>query len=361
MKAWLAKRRILVAMLALTLTVTLSSTTVSAQDEEFSTDFDRERCTFTSAGTNPYFPLWPGYALKLEGEEEDAGETIEIEAIITILSQTKLVDGVLTRVVEERESEDGELVEVSRNFMALCRETGDVWYFGEEVDDYEDGQIVGHGGAWLAGVNGAQPGIIMLGNPVIGARYYQEIAPGVAEDRGEVVGFEDEATVPAGTFERILNIVDTSGLDPGSEGDEKLYAHGVGNIVDEVLELTEITPPPCQPDETTHCLNNGRFRVEAEWGDFEGGEGSAGAILPSDDSGEFWFFSPNNTELLVKVINACNPAVGNRYWVFAAGLTNVEVTLTVTDTKTAQVNVYSNDLGSDFEPVLDTAAFATCP
>ena len=331
-----------------------------APAQEFTTDFDRERCTFATTGSNPYFPLWPGYALLLEGEEEDDGEIVEVEALITVTSDTELVDGVLTRVVEERESEDGELVEVSRNFMAHCRETGDVWYFGEDVDDYEDGEIVGHEGVWRAGVAGALPGLIMPGTPILGARFQQELAPGVAEDRGEVTALGDTVTVEAGTFENVLGILDTDALDP-DEGDLKLYAHGVGIIADEDLELTEITEPPCLPDETTHCLSNGRFRVTAEWADAQGNDGAGTAILPSADSGEFWFFDAGNTELLVKVLDLCENPQFQNFWVFAAGLTDVEVTLTVTDTQSGQVKVYGNDLGVPFAPVLDTAAFATCP
>ena len=331
-----------------------------ASAQEFTEVFDRDRCTFATTGSNPYFPLWPGYSLVLEGEEEDEGETVEVSAVLTVTADTELVDGVLTRVFEERESEDGELVEVSRNFVAYCRETGDVWYFGEDVDDYEDGEIVSSEGEWRAGVDGATPGILMPGNPLLGARYFQEVAPGVALDRGEVLSRDEVLEVPVGLFEGVLLIEDTDALDPG-KADPKYYAPGVGNIKDEDLELVEIVPPPCQPTDTTLCLANGRFRVSAAWRDFEGEQGAGMTQLPTDDSGSFWFFSPENTELLVKVLDACNLPDFNNFWVFAGGLTNVEVILTVTDTQTGQFRVYENDLGEDFQPVLDTAAFDGCP
>ena len=348
-------------IVGLALGLLLSAAGALAHDPPFTGDFDRARCTFTSTGSNPYFPLWPGHSLLLQGEEDNDGELVEIEVEINVLAATELVDGVLTRVWEERESEDGELVEVSRNFMALCRETGDVWYFGEDVDDYEDGEIIGHGGSWRAGVAGALPGIIMPGTPLLGARFQEELAPGVAEDRGEVTEVGGEAEVPAGTFEGVLSILDTNALDPGAPGDLKRYAPGVGLIVDEVMELVEVTPPPCQPDAATHCLQNGRFRVTVEWETNQGASGDGHAILPSADSGEFWFFNPSNTELLVKVLNACGLPEFESYWVFAAGLTNVEVTLTVTDTRTGTTKVYTNPQGRAFPPVLDTGAFATCP
>jgi hypothetical protein len=334
---------------------------LSFAQESFTSEFDRGRCTFMTTGGNPYFPLWPGYKLRLEGEEEDEGETIDVAAEVTVLADTELVDGVLTRVVEEREWEDDELVEVSRNFVAMCRETGDVWYFGEDVDDYEDGEIVGHEGGWRSGINGAQPGVLMLGSPILGARYMQENAPGIAEDRAEVVGMGGEpVTVPAGTFERTLTTEDTNPLSP-DEADEKIFAHGVGNIVDEELELVEITPPPCQPDQTTHCLSNGRFRATLEWESSDGQAQAGRAILPTDDGGAFSFFGPNNPEVILKVLDACEVPGFGSVWVFAGGLTNVGVTLTIEDTRSGEMKVYQNAAGGAFAPVLDTSAFTACP
>jgi hypothetical protein len=353
-----AKRYLFICATALGCALCLA-TSAGAQGPEFSDDFGRDRCTFTSAGSNPYFPLWPGYALLLEGtEEDDEGQLVEVASLATVLLETEVVDGVRTRVFEEREWEDDELVEVSRNYLAFCRETGDVWYFGEDVDDYEDGQVVGHGGAWRAGVNGAEPGILMPGSPILGARYYEEIAPGIAFDRAEIVAMGNEVTVPAGTYTDTLETVGTNPLDPGSE-DHKVYARGVGVIVDEALQLVEVTAPACQPDARTLCLNDGRFQVRADWEDPSGNEGDGTAILPSDDSGEFWFFGADNTELVVKVLDGC--AINESYWVFAAGLTDVAVTIEVTDTSTGQLREYDNPLGTGFVPILDTSAFATCP
>jgi hypothetical protein len=217
----------------------------------FTTDFRPEDCTWRSRGTqNPYFSLRPGYQLTLVGEEEDDdGDLVEIEAVITVLRETQRITftapsgdlvSLKTRVVEERESEDGELVEVSRNFFAVCRETGDVFYFGEDVDDYEDGEIVSHEGAWRAGVDGAQPGIIMPGRFLLGSKYFQEIAPGVAMDRGRNVDMGIEIDTPAGTFDGCVAVLDSTTLDPDAEGDLKIYCHGIGIVMDEVLELVDL-------------------------------------------------------------------------------------------------------------------------
>ncbi len=331
-----------------------------AQDDEFTDEFNREGCTFTSTGNNPYFPLTPGYVLDYEGQEEDdEGELVDIALTITITADTELVDGVMTRVLEEVESEDGELVEVSRNFIAMCRETGDLWYFGEDVDDYEDGEIVGHEGAWRAGQNGAAPGIFLLGTQILGARYFQEVAPGIALDLAEVISLDEQLIVPAGTFEDLLFIEEGSGLEPDAES-SKWYAHGIGLVKDDDLDLIGITPPPCQPGATTHCLADGRFKVEVAWQRANGNEGLGNALLGNNSSGEFWFFGSDNTELLVKVLDACDGTF-NSFWVFAAGLTNVGVTLTVTDTQSGQIREYENLIGADYQPVLDTQAFQTCP
>jgi hypothetical protein len=94
------------------------------------TDPPLENCNFASTGKNDYFILEPGYQIILEGEEDGK----ELQLIMTVLNETKIVDGVETRVVEERETEGGNLVEVSRNFFAICSPTNNAIYFGEEVD-----------------------------------------------------------------------------------------------------------------------------------------------------------------------------------------------------------------------------------
>lgn len=186
---------------------------------------------------NTYYPLPVGRVWVLDGDDD--GTLVRVE--ISVLNATEVVAGVTTRVVEEREFEDGELIEVSRNFFAQAPD-GTVCYFGEDVDDFEDGEIVGHGGAWRAGVGANLPGIIMPGNPEAGQVYAQEAAPGVAEDMAEIEAIGESVTVPAGTFDNVLRSVDFSPLSPGEE-DVKLYAPGVGIIVDEVIELISVAPP----------------------------------------------------------------------------------------------------------------------
>ena len=226
-------------------------------DGEFTTDFRLDKCRFVSWGNNPYFKLWPGYQLVLEGiepSEVEGEEGEDVRVVITVLWDTEVINlrnqgigRVRTRVVEEREWVDDELVEVSRNFFARCKQTDAVYYFGEDVDNYEDGKIVNHDGAWRAGVDGAKPGLIIPGTFLLGSKYFQEIAPdNDAVDRGE--NTEMGVTVDteeAGTFKNCVVVVDTNpaegncGIVEGDEGDEKIYCPGVGLVVDEELELVE--------------------------------------------------------------------------------------------------------------------------
>jgi hypothetical protein len=117
---------------------------------------------------------------------------------------------------------------------------------------------------------------------------------------------------------------------------------------------------PCVPGTNTLCLLDDRFRVETTWRTPQGATGLGTGVELTPDTGYFWFFNANNVEMVVKVLDACNPPF-NRFWVFAGGLTNVEVRLTVTDTDSGAVQVYTNPLRTPFQPIQDTEAFATCP
>ena len=194
----------------------------------FVDDFHVDRGTLSATGRNPYYILEPGYRLSYAGGGN--------ELIIMVLDKTELVDGVTTRVVEERETRGGGLVEVSRNFYAIDPATKNVYYFGEDVDDYAGGRIVGHGGAWRSGSAGARFGLMMPGEPSVGAKHYQEIAPDVAMDRAEIVSNAETIQVPAGALDRVLKVRETSPLEQSSGGD-KYYAPGIGLVVDGGLAL----------------------------------------------------------------------------------------------------------------------------
>jgi hypothetical protein len=175
-----------------------------------------------TTGRNPYFILEPGYQLYFESP--DKKETLTI----TVLDETKKVGGIETRMVEEREIEDGKVRELSRNYFAICRRSNSVYYFGEDA-----------GGAWLHGEKGARYGLMMPGTPLVGSRFYQEIAPGAAMDRTEIVSVTEKYETPAGKFEKVLKTLETTPLDPKEQA-FKHYAPGVGLIQDGNLKLVKI-------------------------------------------------------------------------------------------------------------------------
>ncbi len=148
-----------------------------------------------------------------------------------------------------------------------------------------------------------------------------------------------------------------TGCDP-TTGTPIVVAPG-GFVTGIDFELTPVSAT-CTPSDTELCLSNGRFRVEATWEDQQMTTGDGQSVALTDDTGYFWFFDDSNVELVVKVLDACVDPF-NRFWVFAGGLTDVAVELTVTDTVSGEVKTYNNALGSAFEPITDTDAFATCP
>ncbi|HEV7504259.1 MAG TPA: trypsin-like serine protease [Thermoanaerobaculia bacterium] len=133
---------------------------------------------------------------------------------------------------------------------------------------------------------------------------------------------------------------------------------GAFQVTASLIGQATVAPSLCIPGPTTLCLNGGRFKVE---GTFNTGtqQGQAQAIKLTDETGYFWFFSNTNVEMVIKVLNAC--PLSQTFWVFAGGLTNVQTTITVTDSNTGVVKTYSNPQGAAFQPVQDTSAFATCP
>ena len=190
---------------------------------------------FTADVDNPFLPLMVGSVYVLTGEEDGA----ELRVARTVLDETEQVAGITTRVLQEREEEDGEVVEISRNFIAQARD-GTVCYFGEDVDIYEGGEIVAHDGAWRAGEGDNQPGILMPAEPELGMSYAQEIAiDSDAWDHASHVAEGARITVPAGTYEDTIQTIEWTPIEP-TDISRKAYARGIGMIVDDVLTLDTI-------------------------------------------------------------------------------------------------------------------------
>ena len=203
---------------------------VQAKKESWRETFNVDRADLSPTGNNAYIPIQPGTVLKLAAGKD--------RLTVSVLSETKTVDGVTVGVLEEREEKDGKLIEVSRNFFATDRKTSDVYYFGEDVDNYKDGKIINHDSEWQAGKKGARFGLMIPGKPKAGDRYYQEIAPKVAMDRVEIVSVDETVKTPAGTFHHCVHLRETTPLDP--DVSHKYYAPGVGMIKDDEFELVEM-------------------------------------------------------------------------------------------------------------------------
>jgi hypothetical protein len=126
-----------------------------------------------------------------------------------------------------------------------------------------------------------------------------------------------------------------------------------------VTSLTTLPDPATLCKAPLVCFTQGRFSVAATWKTSTGQSGNANIVRLTDESGYMWFFNPSNVEVVFKVIDACS-ASAPQYWFFAGGLTNIQVTLTVTDTRTGAIKTYTNPQNTAFLPIQDVAAFANC-
>jgi hypothetical protein len=175
---------------------------------------------------NPYLGFERGKTFRYEGETEDGLETIVVE----VTNDTKTILGLATTVVRDRVYLEGDLIEDTFDWYAQDID-GNVWYFGEDSKEIENGVVVSTEGSWEAGVDGAMPGIIMLAEPVIGTTYQQEFAEDVAEDMAKVLSLTKEVGVPYGTFEGCLMTMEWSPLSPGAR-EFKYYAPGVRLVLE---------------------------------------------------------------------------------------------------------------------------------
>jgi len=212
-------------------------TRADPKSEPWRESFTVDTRTLATVGESRYFILRPGYRLTLEGREH--GEPVRL--VITVLDETRQVGDVETRVVEERETSGDTPLEVSRNYFAIDNRTGDVYYFGEDVDTYKNGRVSGHEGGWHHGSDRARFGLALPGEATLGSRYYQEQAPGVAMDRAEVVSLTERIATPAGVFETCLKTKESSPLEPLAK-EYKVYAPGVGLVKDGSLMLVSYGP-----------------------------------------------------------------------------------------------------------------------
>ncbi len=180
---------------------------------------------FTTKIDNPFFSMPVGKKMIYEARTEDGLERIET----TITGETHRIMGVETLVYLDREYLDGELVEETKDFIAQDKD-GNVWYFGEDVDNYENGELKDHDGAWLAAHAGAKPGIWIKAEHVVGDSYRQEYLKGEAEDMAKIVATGETVTTRVGTYQNCTKTPDWTPLDPEAM-EYKYYCPEVGGAV----------------------------------------------------------------------------------------------------------------------------------
>jgi hypothetical protein len=179
---------------------------------------------FTHVITNPYFPLEPGKTRVYDGTRDGQPQHTEM----SVTKETRMIMGVKCIVVRDVVTSSGALVEKTTDWYAQ-HQNGDVWYFGESTAEYTNGKVSSTHGTWEAGVDGAQPGIIMLAKSKPGDHYRQEYRPGEAEDEATVLRIDPSVKVPGGTFSKIVVTEDRDPLNP-DKTDLKKYAPGVGLV-----------------------------------------------------------------------------------------------------------------------------------
>lgn len=197
--------------------------------------------SFVEGIDHPFLPFVPGAKFVFDGAEH-----VEVE----VLSERKVILGVSVVVVRDRVFKGGELVEDTLDWYAQDRQ-GNVWYFGEQTAEYENGKVVSTAGSWEAGVDGAQPGIMMLAEPQAGDEYRQEFYQGEAEDMAAIMAISGSITVPAGSWSGadVLVTEEWTPLEPDVR-ERKTYVRGYGVVEvrvvkggDDVTTLTSASFP----------------------------------------------------------------------------------------------------------------------
>lgn len=191
---------------------------------------------FVMVVDNPYFPLTPGTTYIFEGKVSSSS----MKDVFAVTDNTRVIDGVTCVEVHDSVFTDGELTEDTLDWFAQDKK-GNVWYFGENTQELEDGLITTIEGTFMAGVNHDKPGIVMKAQPAIGDFYRQEYSLANAEDFAQTLSLKERVVVPAGTFTNCLKSEETTPLEPDALED-KFYAPGVGNV----LTVDETTGERCE-------------------------------------------------------------------------------------------------------------------
>ena len=204
-----------------------AATAGSSSSSAYAPVFDPSN--FVGTIDNPYYPLPVGRTLVYDGVREGQTQTDTVK----VLDQTKVVAGVTARVVSDVATHDGTLLEKTFDWFAQDKQ-GNVWYLGEDTTAYLRNGKTDTSGSWEAGVNGAEPGIIMEASPQIPDGYRQEYLAGEAEDTAWITGQGGSVKVPYGNVRNVLTTLEATQVEPGIY-DQKIYGPGIGIVVEQSL------------------------------------------------------------------------------------------------------------------------------
>jgi hypothetical protein len=222
------KRQHTITVLAAGLALSALNFTVAAQTPA-TDDINAEN--FTTNIDNPFFPLQPGTTFIYKGSKEGSKQRDEF----AVTDRTVVIDGVTCRVVHDKVFMQGVLQEDTFDYFAQDVD-GNVWYFGEDTEELDSkGRVVSTEGTWRAGVDGAQPGVIMEAHPKVNDHYFQEVAAPIAQDEAIVLNLHEIVAVPFGKFTNCLQTKEFTQLEPGNV-EHKFYARGVGFILGVVVK-----------------------------------------------------------------------------------------------------------------------------
>jgi hypothetical protein len=200
---------------------------------------------FVAHVDNPYLPF-PRGAVWVYRETDPTGSSQKIT--VTVTTHTKQILGIAATVVHDVVTEKGHLVENTYDWYAQDR-CGNVWYLGENTKEYESGKVVSTAGSWEAGVDGAQPGVVMPSDRQVGLSYRQEYYAGEAEDNARILSLDEQAQAPFGHFRDVVLTRETTPIEPRVL-EYKLYAQGIGIVLalsasgaSDREELVHFSPP----------------------------------------------------------------------------------------------------------------------
>jgi hypothetical protein len=233
--------------------------------------------------------------------------------------------------------------------VALTPDTGYFWFFDpanvETVVKVLDGCAV-NGKVWVfaGGLTDVQVDLAVTDTRAIKGRVYHNPQGTAFQPIQDTSAFDACGAPPPVSAQAAVQTLEV-----------KMAADRAAADLERIVEAAA----SCAAGPTSLCLSGGRFRVDVTWKTPDGHTGAGQAVPLTADTGYFWFFSASNVEMVIKVLNACG--YNSRFWVYAGGLTNVQVNVTVTDTQTGAAKTYANPQGTAFRPVQDTSAFSTCP